>query len=104
MKFTIPHENGVKTYSMTIWDAESNAPLCEFIDGVFVTEDETIIGKLNDLGYVGEEVGDDVPESKEEIVSPEKLLREKAKELGIKSYHLKSVETLEKEIAEHKGA
>ena len=99
MLFTIKHQHGIKTASHTVWDAEANAPLCEFVDGVFETEDEVIIGKLNDLGYIGEGVSDDVPEE-EEVVSPEKILRDKAKELGIKSYHLKSVETLEKEIAE----
>lgn len=41
------------------------------------------------------------PFSQEEY---EKRVRDKAKSLGIKSWHVKSVETLEKEIAEKEGA
>ena len=101
MLFTIKHQHGIKTASHTVWDAEANAPLCEFIDGEFETVDPDLIAKLFKLGYESEDdnpVGEII-----EPVSDEKLLREKAKELGIKSYHLKSVETLEKEIAEIKG-
>ena len=100
MLFTIKHQHGIKTASHTVWDAESNAPLCEFVDGEFVTDDETVMKKLIDLGY---EPAGEIAVDPEPPVSDEKILREKAKELGIKSYHLKSVETLEKEIAEIKG-
>lgn len=102
MLFTILPEHGIKKASIVVWDAVADKPLCEFIDGAFETDDETIIAKLNDLGYEGVNVSDDVPDP-DPKVNEEKLLRDKAKALGIKSYHLKSVETLEKEIAELQG-
>lgn len=98
MKFIIKPQNGIKTVSTIVWNAEGNAAFCEFIDGEFETDEAELIAKLIDLGY---EYEDENPVSDHEPkVSEEKLLRDKAKELGIKSYHLKSVETLTAEIAE----
>jgi predicted O-methyltransferase YrrM len=34
-----------------VWDAENNSPLCEFIDGEFITDDTRITNILTDLGY-----------------------------------------------------
>ena len=104
MLFIIKQQHGIKQASHTVWDAEANSPLCEFVDGEFETDDEAIISKLEELGY--EPCGADPANfpDPEPPVSDEKLLRDKAKELGIKSYHLKSVETLEKEIADLEGA
>jgi chitodextrinase len=99
MKFIIEPLNGVRQQSVTVWDAEKGKELCTFIDGEYETNDKYIIDKLIPLGYKS----DEEEANDEEVI--ESALRAKAKELGIKSYHLekeKSVETQkvkEKEIA-----
>jgi hypothetical protein len=103
MLFKIKQLHGIKKDSEMVWDAANDKPLCEFIHGEFETEDEEVIAKLEALGYVGLGEDDVLPEEEPEEVSAEKILREKAKELGIKSYHLKSVETLTKEVAKLEG-
>ena len=97
-KFIIHPKHGVKQTSVTIWDAVGNKELCTFIDGEFETEDQTVFDKLIDLGYEYEGMPDVVPDPDQ--TEGDQAIRDKARELGIKSWHLKSIETLEKEIAE----
>ena len=82
-----------------VWDAEKNKVLCKFENQMFKTTDEYIKNKLDKLGYVSD--------SSDEIVVVDKVLdenmsedeiRKKAKALGIKSWHVKSIENILKEI------
>ena len=97
MKFTIAPEHGIKQVSVTLWDADNDKELCTFTDGEFDTEDQAVIDKLVDLGYEYEGMPDVVPDPDQ--TEGDQAIRDKARELGIKSWHLKSIETLKEEIA-----
>jgi hypothetical protein len=97
MKFIIEAQHGIKQSNVIVWDAEQGKELCTFVDGEFETEDEYTVKKLIELGYKGE------GQTPNPNVMTDDEIREKAKELGIKSWHIKSIETLEKEIAEKEG-
>lgn len=102
MLFTIKPIHGIKIQSYVVWDEAASAPLCEFVDGECITDDQNVIEKLTDLGYIG--VGlEDVPDPVDPV-NPEKLIRNRAQELDIKYWHTKAIKTLEKEIAEIEGA
>ena len=34
-----------------LWDASSNRPLCRFVNGIFKTNDQTVVDKLKGMGY-----------------------------------------------------
>jgi len=36
----------------TVWDARNDAPLCDFAEGHFTTDDEYTIGVLKKIGYI----------------------------------------------------
>lgn len=38
-----------------VWNAQANRPLCRFEKGGFITEDESVIKALADLGYKHDE-------------------------------------------------
>lgn len=81
--------------SVVVWDAETGKALCTFVDGVFETEDATVIEKLVALGY---EHDGDLPEPQDDADDELAALREKAKELGIKHAGSKGKEKLIEEI------
>ncbi|MGF9714988.1 hypothetical protein [Paenibacillus naphthalenovorans] len=96
MKFFTGNKNGINNKMEIIWDKDKNCELCTFIDGVYETEDEYIIEKLCELGYEYEN-------TESQNTHDEKSIRLKAKELGIKSWHVKNIDTLIAEINEKEG-
>lgn len=48
-----------------VWDAEKDAPLARFVDGVFSTTDKAVADKLAKLGYEVEE--EKAPRSKKAV-------------------------------------
>ena len=38
-----------------VWNAQANRPLCRFIKGEFITEDEGVVKTLTELGYKHDE-------------------------------------------------
>lgn len=118
MKFIIQPQNGLRESVHTVWDAVDEKPLCTFVNGAFETEDATVIKKLMTLGYESELIeGEPEPitfsnelktendahdESDYEAQAKfdEEAIRAHAKELGIKSWHIKSIDKLKEEIAE----
>lgn len=64
-----------------------------FRDYSFETEDKEVVDALIELGY---ECDGEIAEEKE---MPDADIRQKAKELGIKSWHVKGINKLIKEIA-----
>lgn len=95
MKFIIQPQNGLRESVHTVWDAVDEKPLCTFVNGAFETEDATVIKKLMTLGYESELI-----EGEPEPVEDEEAIRAQAKDLGIKSWHIKSIDKLKEEIAE----
>lgn len=35
----------------TVWDSEKDCPLCKFVKGVFETDNECVVEKLQEMGY-----------------------------------------------------
>lgn len=97
MKFIIEPQHGIKQETVIVWDAEKGQELCTFTNGEFETEDTYVTEKLTELGYESESAAQQLTNDDAVI---EEALRAKAKELGIKSWHIKSVDTLTEEIAE----
>ena len=89
-----------------VWDAEKNKLLCRFVNNKFHTTDPYIKQKLDTLGYIADREDEIVIiEDEEELqIESEDDIRAKAKELKIKSWHVKSIENLKAEIAEKEGA
>jgi len=88
----------------SVWDAESNSGLVTFVNGVFETNDEAIIKKLKDSGFIEEdEVLTETNSEDEAEVSKSfeefETLRELAKESGIADYEMKTADEL-KELLE----
>jgi len=93
----------------TVWDKDRNKPLCRFVNQQFTTKDPYIKDRLNRLGYIADHddeivIIEDVEEIEmiEEVEQEltEEELREKAKELGIKSYWNKNIDKLKAEVGE----
>ena len=69
-----------------VWNPKTNKRLCIFENGVLETEDEEVINQLIERNYKYDGEYQEAPTIEE--------LREKAKELGIKSYASMKYETL----------
>ena len=70
----------------TVWNPKANKRLCRFENGSLETEDKEIISQLLEQNYKHDGEYKEAPTLEE--------LREKAKELGIKSYASMKYETL----------
>ena len=70
----------------TVWNPKTNKRLCRFENGSLETEDKEIISQLLEQNYKHDGECKEAPTLEE--------LREKAKELGIKSYASMKYETL----------
>jgi glutamate synthase domain-containing protein 3 len=73
-----------------VWNPKTNKRLCMFENGVLETEDEEVINQLIERNYKHDGEHKEAPTLEE--------LREKAKELGIKSYASMKYETLIEKI------
>ena len=69
-----------------VWNPKTNKRLCRFENGFLETEDEEVINQLIERNYKHDGEYQEAPTIEE--------LREKAKELGIKSYASMKYETL----------
>jgi len=81
-----------------VWDKDRNSMLCNFKGGELDTDNDRTIKILQSLGYKSE-FGDEIIVDSVEV-DDDGDIRNKAKELGIKSWHVKSIDNLISEIKE----
>lgn len=83
-----------------VWDKDNDCVLCKFINGEYYTTDEREKEILRNIGFKYDDedeipiIEDDAEEENEEYI------RQLAKEQGIKSWHVKSIDNLKKELSE----
>lgn len=83
-----------------VWDKERNKLLCKFENGEFQTQDERVKNILISLGYENDDDDEIVVVDENDEVIDEEEVRQRAKEAGIKSWHVKGIDKLLQELGE----